>query len=145
MERDSPSFHQVNLVVSDMAATVEFYRRLGLQIPETDADWAAHHRSAELSGGVDLDFDSTEFAEVWDEAWTRYPRRAAVLGFAVPSRAAVDDRYRELTDAGYVGELPPHDAFFGCRYAIVQDPDGNPVGIMSPRDPSMSRAQDPPT
>ena len=144
MGKHSPNFTQVNLVVSDMDATVAFYRRLGLHIEETSPEWAGHHRMAKLPGEIDLDFDSAEFAAVWDEGWAKHPRRAAVFGFAVPTRAAVDDLYRELTEAGYVGEQPPHDAFFGSRYAIVQDPDGNPVGIMSPRDASMRRAQSPP-
>jgi predicted enzyme related to lactoylglutathione lyase len=30
---------------------------------------------------------------------------------------------------------PPWDAFWGSRYAIVADPDGNHVGIMSPSEP----------
>jgi catechol 2,3-dioxygenase-like lactoylglutathione lyase family enzyme len=144
MDEDSPTFDQVNLVVSDMAATVAFYRRLGLNIPETTPEWTSHHRSAEISGGIDLDFDSAEFAAVWDEGWTKHTPRPAVFDLAVPTRAAVDDLYRELTDDGYVGEHPPHDAFFGSRYAIVQDPDGNPVGIRSPSDPSMRSVQSPP-
>jgi uncharacterized glyoxalase superfamily protein PhnB len=28
------------------------------------------------------------------------------------------------------------EAFWGACYAIVEDPDGNPVGIMSPADPA---------
>lgn len=38
MNRSAPRFNQVNLVVSDTAATVTFYRRLGLSIPETDPE-----------------------------------------------------------------------------------------------------------
>ena len=30
---------------------------------------------------------------------------------------------------------PPHDAFWGARYAIVEDPDGIAVGLMSPISP----------
>ncbi len=111
----TPRFSQVNLVVADMAATIAFYRRLGLTIPETDPEWAPHHRTAELSSDVDLDFDSVEFARVWDEGWSTHPTRAAVFGFAVSTRDAVDELYRDLTGAGYVGEQPPHDAFFGSR------------------------------
>lgn len=33
---------------------------------------------------------------------------------------------------GYLGRQPPFDAFWGARYAIVADPDGNDVGLMSP-------------
>jgi uncharacterized glyoxalase superfamily protein PhnB len=37
---------------------------------------------------------------------------------------------------GYLGRQPPFDAFWGARYAIVADPDGNDVGLMSPVDES---------
>ena len=135
---DKPVLNQVNLVVTDMAATVAFYRRLGLSIPEADADWETRHRTAEMPGDVDLDFDSSEFAREWDEGWSE-GNRMGVLGFRVSSREAVDDIYRDLTGAGYNGEQRPYDAFWGARYAIVQDPDGNAVGIMSPVDPSRRR------
>jgi hypothetical protein len=36
--------------------------------------------------------------------------------------------------AGYVIHLEPIDAFWGARYAIIDDPDGNHIGIMSPSD-----------
>jgi uncharacterized glyoxalase superfamily protein PhnB len=58
-----------------------------------------------------------------------------VLGFRVASREAVDEVYAELTGAGYAGLQPPLDAFWGARYAIVEDPDGVAVGLMSPISP----------
>ncbi len=48
------------------------------------------------------------------------------------SREAVDDQYAELAAADYRGRQPPFDASWGARYAIVADPDGNDVGLMSP-------------
>jgi catechol 2,3-dioxygenase-like lactoylglutathione lyase family enzyme len=125
---------QVNLVVSDMQATVAFYRRLGLTIPDTDADFQAHHRSASVPGGIDLDFDSTEFARHWDKGWAT--GAGVVVGFKVDSRERVDAIYSDLTGAGYRGQQEPYDTFWGARYAVVEDPDGNPVGIMSPVDPA---------
>ena len=130
-----PVLNQFNLVVKDMAATVEFYRRLGLAIPETDPAWASHHRSAEMPGDVDLDFDTAESARLWDRGWPR-DGGMGVLGFRVARREDVDDIYRELTEAGHTGQQPPYDTFWGARYAIVEDPDGHPVGIMSPVDPA---------
>ena len=47
-----------------------------------------------------------------------------------------DERYAQLTSAGYLGRQPPFDAFWGARYAIVADPDGNDVGLMSPMEES---------
>jgi uncharacterized glyoxalase superfamily protein PhnB len=50
----------------------------------------------------------------------------------VESRAEVDRLYSELVGAGHAAHQPPYDAFWGARYAIVEDPDGYPVGLMSP-------------
>lgn len=61
---------------------------------------------------------------------------SVVVGFSLPTREAVDQRHAELTAAGYPGRQPPFDAFRGARYAIVADPDGNDVGLMSPIDES---------
>jgi uncharacterized glyoxalase superfamily protein PhnB len=61
---------------------------------------------------------------------------SVVVGFALPSREAVDERYAALTAAGHAGRQPPFDAFWGARYAIVADPDGNHIGLMSPLDPA---------
>jgi uncharacterized glyoxalase superfamily protein PhnB len=55
-----------------------------------------------------------------------------VIGFAVATRQGVDDLYADLTAAGYHGRQRPWDAFWGARYAIDEDPDCNPVGLMSP-------------
>ena len=40
----------------------------------------------------------------------------------------------ELVAAGHHGELKPWDAFWGQRYACVQDPDGNGVDLFAPLD-----------
>jgi uncharacterized glyoxalase superfamily protein PhnB len=58
-----------------------------------------------------------------------------VLGFKVDSRERVDEIYADLVAAGYRRQQPPYDAFWGARYAVIEDPDGNAVGIMSPVDP----------
>ncbi len=132
----TPILNQFNLVVSDMEATVAFYRRLGLTIPDVDGAWPNNHRSPAMPGGIDLDFDTVEFAREWDQGWTARPGGGmGVLGFAVESREAVDALYADLTGGGYAGQQPPYDAFWGARYAVVSDPDGNAVGIMSPISP----------
>jgi len=130
-----PVLNLINLVVGDMTAMVEFYRRLGLEIDDPPAPWDRHHVGVEMPGGADLDLDSLAFAKVWNEGLPDDHTRA-VLGFGFPTREAVDATYTELTQAGYVGQQPPFDAFWGARYAIVEDPDGNSVGLMSPVDPA---------
>jgi predicted lactoylglutathione lyase len=128
---DQPAFGQVNLIVHDMEASIAFYRLLGVIVPDTDDPLTAHHRSVEASG-FHLDLDSATFAQHWDSGWTGGDN-GAVFGFHVSSRQAVDDIYATLIDAGYEGEQPPYDAFFGARFAVVRDPDRHSVGIMSPR------------
>jgi catechol 2,3-dioxygenase-like lactoylglutathione lyase family enzyme len=131
-----PVLDQINLVVSDMAATVEFYRRLGLKVADFGPPMDAHHRSAGPRGGIHLDFDSEAFASKWNQSHTP-GQIGPVIGFRCATREAVDRTYADLTGAGHRGHQAPYDAFWGSRYAIVADPDGNLVGLMSPRDPAM--------
>ena len=143
---DGPVLDQINLVVKDMEAMATFYRRLGLDLPPTQpewAEWAPHHRNAETGTGLHLDLDSQEFAQVWNEGWPP-GRTGAVVGFRLPTRDAVDRLYQQLTDDGYSGQQPPYDAFWGARYAVVEDPDGNSVGLMSPQDPARRTPSPPP-
>lgn len=95
----------------------------------------------EGSEALDFDLDSPAFARVWNEGASGRP--GVVLGFQVASRAEVDRLHRELTAAGYRSQQAPHDAFWGARYAVIVDPDGNPVGLMSASDPD--RAAPPPS
>ena len=122
----------LNLVVSDVAGTVEFYRRLGLIIDDTQP-WNSHHVTAAMPNGFELEFDSFELADSYDPGG-QMPHAVVrnVMVFSLPSRKAVDDLYGELTEAGYTGHQPPYDAFWGARYAVIDDPDGNFVGLMSP-------------
>jgi uncharacterized glyoxalase superfamily protein PhnB len=57
-----------------------------------------------------------------------------ILIFGASSRDEVDDRHAHMVGGGYRSHLEPFDAFWGSRYALVDDPDGNAVGFMSPQD-----------
>jgi catechol 2,3-dioxygenase-like lactoylglutathione lyase family enzyme len=132
---ERPAFNQVSIVVKDMEVSVAFYRRLGLEIPDADPAWQDVHRAANMPDGIGLDLDSAGFAPKWDRGWRGGP--GVVLGFHAPSREAVDKMYADLTSAGYRAQQPPYDAIWGARYAVVEDPDGNPVGLMSEPDPAL--------
>ena len=54
------------------------------------------------------------------------------LAFQAGSPAEVDEAYAALTGAGADGHLEPWDAFWGMRYAMVHDPDGNGVDLFAP-------------
>jgi uncharacterized glyoxalase superfamily protein PhnB len=136
MAESTPDLHMLNLVVSDAQASIEFYRRLGVAGPDGTAVTGGHAQ-LRMPGGFSLELDEAESARLWHAAFRRDPGSVGVvIGFALESRQAVDDRYADLTSAGYAGRQPPFDAFWGARYAIVADPDGHDVGLMSPVDES---------
>ena len=139
---DRPVLNQINLVVRDMDAMIEFYRRLGTDIAPTEPPWDRHHRTLGTRDGLDFDLDSTSFAAQWNQGWSQ-GQTGPVIGFQVESRDTVDSIYADLTNAGYVGQQPPCDAFWGARYAVIADPEGNTVGLMSAVDPA--RRTEPPT
>ncbi len=93
-----------------------------------------------MPNGVDLDFDSAQLAKGYNAGWTAGGTSRSVIGFSLPTGEAVDERYGEPTAAGYTGLQPSYDAFWGARCAIVEDPDGNHVGLMSPLDPTRRSA-----
>ena len=136
---------QVNLIVTDVEASRAFYARLGLDFGDAgDPEWDDRHVSARRSDGaaLDVDLDSTAFARQWDVGWPG--GTGAVLGFKVDRRDEVDALVAELSAAGVPVQQPPYDAFWGARYAVVSDPDGNGVGIMSPVDDAYRSAPPPP-
>jgi catechol 2,3-dioxygenase-like lactoylglutathione lyase family enzyme len=135
---DSPlDLNMVNVVVGDMAASLDFYRRLGVAVPEGEADSSGPHAELRMPNGLSLELDTAESARLWHAGARTDPGSVnVVIGFELATREAVDERYAELTSAGYPGRQPPFDAFWGARYAIVADPDGNDVGLMSPIDES---------
>ena len=128
----APRFDVIGVVVSDMAASLAFYRRLGLDIP-ADAD-AAPHVEVALPGGLRLVFDTEETIRSFDDSWQPPAGggHRVALAFACDDPAEVDATYAQLTGSGSPGHLPPWDAFWGQRYAIVLDPDGNHVELFAP-------------
>ena len=133
MARKPPDLRMLNLVVKDTAATVEFYRRLGVDAPSPDE--SPMHAQLRMPGGFSLELDTADSVQLWHAGWRADPSgTSVVVGFFFDSREAVDECYADLTGAGYEGRQPPFDAFWGARYAIVADPDGHDVGLMSPMD-----------
>jgi catechol 2,3-dioxygenase-like lactoylglutathione lyase family enzyme len=121
----------VEVVVADMARSLAFYRRLGLDVP-AGSDTEGHVEVA-LPGGLKLAFDTVETIRSFDPSWSPpsgSPRTG--LAFACDSPAEVDKLYGELVAAGYEGHKEPWDAFWGMRYAVLHDPDGNSVDLFCP-------------
>ncbi len=115
----------VGLIVQDMAASLEFYRRLGIEIPEGSEEKPFVQKR--MQSGVSIFWD-TVFADKYD------PDREApegdyqvMLEFFLEGEEAVDAKYEQMTRYyGYRGRREPVQTF-GPYAALVEDPDGNVV------------------
>jgi catechol 2,3-dioxygenase-like lactoylglutathione lyase family enzyme len=127
----SPYFDALGIVASDMAASVAFYRLLGLSFPEGAE--TEGHVEADLAGGARLMLDTEELVRSFDPEF-RAPQGPGRIGlaFLCENPDEVDRVYDAVLEAGYAGERPPWDAFWGQRYATVLDPDGNSVDLFAP-------------
>ena len=90
MTRKPAVLDQLNIVVHDMEAAVDFYGRFGLEIPDTLPAWQAHHRTPAMSGDVALELDSTAFASQWNAGWPA-TQPGVVVGLRLATREDVND------------------------------------------------------
>jgi uncharacterized glyoxalase superfamily protein PhnB len=125
---------QINLVAKHFDETLKFYRLLGLDIPAPMTQPPGSlHAPANLANGFEFQLDNEHHARIYSAAWRRpHGSSSLLLSVFVDSREEVDSTYAKLIGAGYEGRQPPYDAFWGSRFAIVADPEGNDVGLMSP-------------
>lgn len=126
-----PALDVIGLVVADLPASLAFYRRLGLAVPD-GAD-AEPHVEVSLPGGMRLCWDPVPTIHSFDPGWTAPTGGHRVsLAFRCADPAEVDRVYADLVGAGHHGHHEPWDAFWGQRYATVLDPDGNAVDLYAP-------------
>jgi uncharacterized glyoxalase superfamily protein PhnB len=130
---------QINIVTRDLRKSASFYRLLGVRIEEIpDTEWAPHHANGITSNGVRVEFDSIAFAKQWNPGLDETKQGSGIIPiFHVAARDEVDRVHARVIAAGYRSHKAPEDAFWGARYAIVEDPEGNSVGVMSAIDPAM--------
>ncbi len=120
----------IGLVVADMSRSLAFYRRLGLDLPP-DADSSPHVETT-LPGGLRLAWDTIETIRSFDPSWGSPAGDHRVsLAFRCDTPAEVDSVHDDLVSAGYKSHLAPWDAFWGMRYAVMHDPDGNGVDLFA--------------
>lgn len=91
-----------------------------------------------MPNGFELALDSEALAKVYDEGWQPFTGEGdrTVMSFRLGDANDVDAVYHRVVALGFGSSQAPYYAFWGSRYAIVVDPDGNHVGLMSPPDPA---------
>jgi uncharacterized glyoxalase superfamily protein PhnB len=123
----SPQLNAIGIVASDLAASRRFYGLLGAEFPEEEG-----HIEATLPNGLRLMLDAEEVVRSFRPDWERATGNQLALAFECGSPAEVDELYARVVEAGFHGEKEPWDAFWGQRYAQLQDPDGVPVDLFAP-------------
>ena len=117
----------VGVFVEDMARSLAFYRRLGLDIPTGVDD--PPHVEIRMESGITFFFD-TSFTPTYDADREPPVGSYRILPeFFLVSREAVDTTYADLTSRDYRGHRAPFETAFGAYMAMVDDPDGNTVLI----------------
>ena len=118
----------VGIVVQDMSRALAFYRMLGMNVP-AEAD-SQPHVEHPVSDGLKITWDTVETIRSFDPDWAPPSGGSRMaLAFQMGSPEEVDSLYRKLVEAGFEGHKEPWDAFWGQRYALVHDPDGNGVDL----------------
>jgi catechol 2,3-dioxygenase-like lactoylglutathione lyase family enzyme len=121
----APTFNAIGLAVADMAASLAFYRRLGLDFPAgSDQE---PHAEAVVAGGIRLMWDTHASLRHSDPDYRPGPPGGG-WAFQCEDPAEVDRVHAELADASVKA---PWDAPWGQRYAQVRDPDGNVVDLFA--------------
>jgi uncharacterized glyoxalase superfamily protein PhnB len=121
-----PELNAIGIVASDMARSIRFYQVVGFDVPDTPDEG---HVDTSLPNGMRLMLDAEDEIRSFRPEWTRETGNQVGLALECESPAEVDEIYARVTAAGFHGEKEPWDAFWGQRYAQLQDPDGVPVDL----------------
>jgi uncharacterized glyoxalase superfamily protein PhnB len=122
-----PQLDAIGIVSADLERSRAFYRLLDVEIAEGD-----DHVEATLANGMRLMFDTEAVIRSFRPDWQRETGNQVALAFECASAAEVDETYARVVDAGFHGEKEPWDAFWGHRYAQLQDPDGVGIDLFAP-------------
>jgi uncharacterized glyoxalase superfamily protein PhnB len=119
----------IGIVSNDIARSTAFYRAIGVDVGEPEGQ---DHFEAVLPNGLRLMWDTEQLIRQIDPSWSRPEGHHVALAFACDSPTDVDATFELGLAAGGTSKLPPWDAFWGHRYAQLQDPDGQPVDLFAP-------------
>lgn len=117
----------VGVTSTNIKRTVEFYTLLGFTFPDFKDD--ENHLEPETpAGAARLMIDSVKLIK---ELIGEDPKPSNHSAFALQydSPEEVNTAAQKIKDAGFTVIKEPWDAFWGQRYAVVEDPDGYKVDL----------------
>jgi catechol 2,3-dioxygenase-like lactoylglutathione lyase family enzyme len=109
---------RVGLATQNIEKTLEFYRRLGVAIPEGSE--GKRHVGVKMGGNLPFFLNSMGLTTPKEG-----PR--VIFEFSLKERRIVDAKYNELIGFGYQSHRAPFVFPFNVYFAMINDPDGNIV------------------
>ena len=123
------SLDAIGIVSGNVKLSLKFYELLGVQLKETGGP---DHWEGLTPSGVRIMLDSVSLMKRINPYWKEPVGSGVILCFKQESAEQVDELFLEVIEAGFKPIKAPWDAFWGQRYASVQDPDGNQIDIFAP-------------
>jgi catechol 2,3-dioxygenase-like lactoylglutathione lyase family enzyme len=120
----------IGIVVRDIEASLGFYRLLGLDVPQPKK--GDDFVEVKTPNGYRISWNSVSMIKKLDPTWVLPIGHRIELAFLCDSPAEVDATCAKIAKEGYAIHKEPWDAFWGQRYAVVVDPDGNRVSLFAP-------------
>src|SRR5579864_8103981 len=117
----------VGVTTSNMTLTIKFYSLLGFKFPDVKED-EGHVEPITSDGSARLMIDTKEIVK---DIIGQNPRPGNHSPFAIQydNPKEIDDIINKVKSEGFTVIKEPWDAFWGQRYAVVEDPDGYRIDL----------------
>ena len=117
--------YMIGVIVEDMKRSLEFYRRLGVAVPDNSDD--KPHVEVKM-GNLTFFLNTKSFTSRWDPARTEASGGyRMILEFYLKTQEAVDAKYAEMIGYGYASHHEPYNVSPTLYFAMIDDPDGNTI------------------
>jgi uncharacterized glyoxalase superfamily protein PhnB len=117
----------IGIVTQDMAKSLAFYQNI-FTIPE-GLDHEGHVEIM-LESRLRFAWDTVTVMQSFEPHYAFIPKQVGAL--LCDDAADVDKKFHDLITKGGRGVKEPWDAFWGQRYALLSDPDGNVLDLFAP-------------
>jgi len=122
-------FDMLGLVVEDISRSLAFYRLVGVDVPEPEP--GEPYVETTLPSGLRVSWNAVSMIKEITGHWDAPVGHRMGMAFLCDRPEDVDATYETIVAAGHKGAKAPWDAFWGQRYAQVEDPDGNLVDLFA--------------
>ena len=118
--------YMIGVIVAEMPRALEFYRRLGVDIPEGSEEKAF---VGVKMGEMTFFLSTMQYNARWDPARQEITGTGyrTILEFYLKTKEQVEAKYAEMIGYGYASHLAPYMVSPTMCFAMINDPDGNTI------------------